>query len=153
MASKQQIQEDIKKALKEQNELSRSVLRMLLAEIVKSEIELGKKEEGLNEEEVGRIVLREIKKRGEAVEQYKKGGRDDLAEQEVKEAAVLQEYAPKQASEEELNSLINDIIKDVGAKNPADTGRVIKEVMARVEGYADGSLVSRLVKEKLQEGA
>ena len=153
MASKQQIQEDIKKALKEQNELSRSVLRMLLAEIVKSEIELGKKEEGLNEEEVGRIVLREIKKRAEAVEQYKKGGRDDLADQEVKEAAVLQEYAPKQASEEELNSLINDIIKDVGAKNPADMGRVIKEVMARVEGYADGSLVSRLVKEKLQEGA
>lgn len=150
MVSKQQIQEDIKRALKEQNELSRSVLRMLLAEIVKKEIELGKKEEGLDEEEVGRIVLREIKKRREAVEQYKKGGRDDLADEEAKEAKVLQEYAPKQVTEEELNSLINDIIKDVGANSPADMGRVMAGVMARVGGSADGSLVSRLVKEKLQ---
>ena len=105
---------------------------------------------GVKEGEVGRNVPREIKTRREAVEQYKKGARYDLADGEVKEAEVLQEYAPKQATEEELNSLINDIIKDVRANSSADMGRVMAGVMARVGGSADGSLVSRLVKEKLQ---
>lgn len=149
MGLKEKIQEDLKTALKAGNELERTTLRLLLSEIGKKEIELGKKEEGLGDEEITQVVLREIKKRNDATEQYRVGKREELAKQEEDEAVILQKYAPQQTSEDELKTLIDDTIKEVGAQGPADMGRVMKEVMAKVRGGADGSRVSALVKELL----
>lgn len=150
MNLKEKIKEDLIVAMKKQDELQRSVLRFLLAEINKKEIELGKKEEGLTAEELSQVVLREIKKREESSEQYKKASRNDLFKEEQDEVEVLKNYAPKQMSDSELDLLIDGIIKEMGAKGPAEMGQVMREVMAKVAGAADGNRVSAMVKEKLQ---
>lgn len=152
MSVKEQIQTDLKTALKKRDEVVSLVLRGLNSEINNKAIELGKKEEGLNDEEIQPIVLREIKKRQDAIEQYKKGSRDDLAENEEREMKILQKYAPEQMSEEELDKLIETAIKETGASSMQDMGRVIGAVMQKAGTTADGSTVSKLVREKLQNG-
>lgn len=147
---KETIQEDLKTALKKKDEVTLLVLRSLFAEINNKEIELKKKEEGLDDGEIGQEVLREIKKRKDAIEQYKKGGRDDLVDSEAREMEVLQKYAPQQLSKEEITKVVDDIIKDVGASDMQDVGQVMGAVMKKLENKADGKLVSAIVKEKLQ---
>lgn len=147
---KETIQEDLKTALKKKDEVTLLVLRSLFAEINNKEIELKKKEEGLDDGEIGQEVLKEIKKRKDAIEQYKKGGRDDLVDSEAREMEVLQKYAPQQLSKEEITKVVDDIIKDVGASDMQDVGQVMGAVMKKLENKADGKLVSAIVKEKLQ---
>ncbi|OGZ62035.1 MAG: hypothetical protein A2932_00725 [Candidatus Spechtbacteria bacterium RIFCSPLOWO2_01_FULL_46_10] len=149
MSAKKQVQQDLVVATKQNDELVRSVLRLLLSEINLKEIELGKKEEGLSEEEIQQVVLREMKKRVEAVEQYTRGGREELAARERDEAEVLKKYAPEQIGDEELISIIDDTIKKVGASNISDIGKVMRGVMAAVGSRADGSRVSAMVRERL----
>ena len=150
MSLKETIQEDIKIALRKKNEIVLLVLRSLFAEINNKEIELKKKEEGLSDEEIGQVILREIKKRQDAIEQFKKGGRDDLVDSEAREMEVLQKYAPQQLSEEEVVKVVDNVIKEVGASNMQDVGHVMGAVMKKLENKADGKLVSAIVKEKLQ---
>lgn len=150
MELKKRIQEDIIKASKEGNDVVRSTLRFLVSEIGKKEIELNKRDEGLSEEEIQRIILTEIKKRKEAEVQYVEGDREDLAKDEREEAEILQAYAPEQKSEEELKELVNDIIKEVKATGPQDMGTVMKGVMAKAGNSADGSMVNKIVREALQ---
>ena len=117
--------------------------------IEKKEIELGKKDSGISDTEIETIVMKEIKKRTEAYTQYKKGERDDLAQSEKEESEVLERYAPEQMEASELESLVEAAIKETGATGPADTGSVMKEVMAKAQGKADGGKVAQLVREKL----
>ncbi|MDX1535678.1 MAG: GatB/YqeY domain-containing protein [Candidatus Spechtbacterales bacterium] len=151
MSLKSQIQEGVKEAMKKQDEVARLVLRSLMSEIGKKEIELGKREEGLSDEEVEKVVLQELKKRKEAAEQYREGEREELAKNEEAEAVVLEQYAPEQMSEDEIKSAIDDIIKDVEPSGMQDMGAVMKAVMQKVGSSADGSKVNALVRQKLSE--
>ena len=150
MSLKQNIYDDLKNAMKTKNELVSLVLRSLISEINAKEIELKKKDEGLMEEEIEQIVVKEIKKRQDAAAQYKSGGREELAKNEEEEMKVLEKYAPEKMSEADLNKLIDDTINSVGAQGIQDVGRVMGAVMKKAGASVDGNVVSRLVREKLQ---
>src|SRR3989344_8055451 len=116
MSLKEKIQEDLKVAVKKRNQIVSLVLRSLIAEINSRAIELKKKEEGLSDEEVEQVVLKEIKKRQDAIEQYTKGNRDDLVKNEQEEMGILNIYAPQMMGETELHRVIDDTINKIGAK-------------------------------------
>jgi uncharacterized protein len=149
MKLKEQLQQDLQEAMRDGDERSRLVLRLLLAEINGKEIELKKKEEGLSDEQIGAVVLKEIKKRADAAQQYRQGNREELAAAEEQEAEILKRYAPQQLSEEAVAKLVEEAVATTGASGPADIGAVMKEVMARAHGQADGAAVSELVKKHL----
>jgi len=161
---KQKIQTDLTKALKKGDEITRSVLRMLLAEVLSKEKEkrykASKEKPDLNEEklaeksaltdeEIIEVVFSEVKKRKEAIESFKKGKREDLVEKERAELEVLQIYLPEQLSEEEIKKIVKEAIEKTEAKEMKDMGKVMSEIMPKVKGKADGGLVSRVVKELL----
>ncbi|MBI2098149.1 MAG: GatB/YqeY domain-containing protein [Candidatus Wildermuthbacteria bacterium] len=146
MQLKEQIQNDLKNALRARNELEVSVLRMLLAALINKEKERGLE---ITDGEAQNILLTEVKKRKEAAEAFAKGGRGEMAEKERKEMAILQQYLPEQLSEEEIRKLVKEAIGQTGAKTPQDMGKVMAVLMPSVKGKADGALVSALVKELL----
>jgi len=98
---------------------------------------------------VQKIILKEIKKRQESIEAYRTAGREDLAKAEEEELKILEEYAPKMLSKEEIEQIVSAVISELNA-TPKDFGKVMKEVMARVKGSADGKLVNEVVKELLK---
>mgnify|MGYP001590448673 CR=1 FL=1 len=151
---KEKIQADLKDSMKQKEELSLSVLRMLSAAILNKEKEKrfksGKAEDiVLADEEILEVISTEIKKRKEAIDLYEKGGRLELAAKEKKELEVLQKYLPAQLSDDELRKLVKEAIEKVGAKEIKDMGRVMAELMPKVKGKADGNLISKIVKESL----
>lgn len=145
----ERINEDFKKALQERDVLKISVLRMLKAAIINREIEKRKKTEGLDEEEVLGVVLSEAKKRKDAIGEYRKGGREDLARKEERELEMLSDYLPKEMPEDEVRKLAQAAIQKVGAVGLKDFGKVMGVLMPEIKGRADGELVSRIVKEML----
>ena len=164
MKLKEKIQEDLKKSQKERNELKVSVLRLLLSSLFNKEKEkrykvyqantntAGKElndKSHLTDEEITEVISSEIKKRREAALEFEKGRRQDLAEKEKKEMEILKSYLPEQMPEEEIRKLVKDIINKVGAKEQKDMGKVMAQLMPKVKGKADGSLVSGIVKELL----
>jgi len=164
MVLKGNIRENLKEAVKNREELKSSVLRLLLSAIFNKEKEkrykLSKekpefeekdleKESQLVDEEVIEVISSEIKKRKESIELFEKGEREDLVEKETKEKEILEKYLPEQLSEEELQKLAKEAIEKVGAKELKDMGKVMAELMPQVKGKADGSLVSRIVKDLL----
>jgi len=144
---KQNIKQDIKKAMQEKNELLLCVLRGVNAVIQNKEIE---KKQELKDEDIISIISSEVKKRKDAIEQFKKGKRNDLVEKEEKELKILQEYLPEQISKEEIKELAKKVIKEINAVDLSDTGKVMKELMLQVKGKADGSLVKKIVSELLK---
>ncbi|MGA1845874.1 GatB/YqeY domain-containing protein [Deferribacter abyssi] len=144
MSLKNQILEDMKKFMKEKNEIALGAIRMLRAEIKNAEIE---KKKELIDDEIIQVVQSAIKKRKDAVEQYEKAGRADLAEKEKKEIVVLAKYLPEQLTEEELKEIIKEEIDKLESKDKKYFGQVMKGVMAKVKGRADGKLVNKLVNE------
>ena|SRR3989338_2378535 len=149
MSLKEQIRNQLKDAVKSKNKTESLVLRSLIAEINLKEIELKKKEEGLSDIEIEQAVLREIKKCRDAIEQYKNGNRNDLVEKEEQEVQILNKFAPEMIDETELKVLVDGIINELGAETINDMGRVMSAVMQKVGNKANGSLVNRLVREKL----
>jgi hypothetical protein len=149
MGLKQQAQQDMVKAAKSGEKATVSTLRLLLAELGKKEIELGKKEEGLTEAEESAVVLKEIKKREEAIVQYKAAGRAESAEAEGAEVEVLKQYAPAMASEADIEKAVATAIEKTGASSMADMGAVMREAMALLGASASGDAVSAIVRSKL----
>lgn len=149
MSLKEKIQSDLKAAMKAGETEKRDVLRMLDSSIKNAEIEKGKREEGLSDEEVIELVSRAIKQRKDSISQYKQGGREDLADKENQEVEYLSGYLPEQLSEDDLRSIISDVISETGADSASDMGRVMGAVMGKVKGQADGNLVKKLVEEML----
>lgn len=150
MASlKEKITGDIKESLKQGKAERLSTLRMLISVIANKEIEKLKKETGLSDPEVIEVVSSEVKKRRDAVELYRKGGREDSAKKEEAEIAVLMEYLPAQLSEAEIKAIVKIAIAKTGASGEKDFGKVMKELMPQVKGKADGTLLAKLVKELL----
>jgi len=142
---KEKISEDLKQAMKERNEIKTRVLRLLNSAIKNFEVE---KMGIATDDEVEKIILKEMKKRQESIQAYKNANREDLAAEEEEELEILKEYAPKMLSEKEIREIVKKTIDEINA-TPKDFGKVMKEVMAKVKGKADGSLVSKVVKELL----
>lgn len=139
------IQEDLKEAQLARDEIKVSTLRMLLSEIHNLEIQKGE----LQEEDITSVISREVKKRKEASEAFRNGGREEQAQKEEEELKVLQSYLPEQLSDDQLQKIVEEAITEVGASQLSDMGKVIGIVMSKVAGRADGSKVSSLVKDKL----
>lgn len=159
---KEKIQQDLNASLKSGDQLKRLVLGMLMTAVKNKELakrqQLSKtigditkleEESQLTDDVVTEVVAGEVKRRREAIEQFKAGARDELAEKEKKEMEILLSYLPEQMSEDAIRAEVQKIIVELGAARPKDMGRVISGVMAKLKGRADGFLVSRLVKESL----
>ena len=164
---KEKIQEDLNQAVKRSDEIARTTLRGLLAAILAKEKEkrykISQKEPKLSEKELSKaslltneeiieVVSSEIKKRKDAISDYEKGNREDLAKKEKAEVEILQDYLPEQLPKEELEKLAREAIKKVGAKEIKDMGKVMSELMPKVKGKAEGGEISSLIK-KLLSGA
>jgi uncharacterized protein YqeY len=147
MSLKQQIISDLTASMKAQTAARTSTLRMVKAAMMNREIEKGGE---LADEEMLKLLRSMVKQRRDSVEQYEKGGRQDLAEKERAEIAVIQSYLPKAASREEIQEAIIAAIGETGATSMKDMGKVMKAAQARLaDKNADGRAVSEIVKEKL----
>jgi uncharacterized protein YqeY len=151
MTLREKIPEDLKNALRNKNELELSVLRMLQAAIRNKEIEIKRGKEFLTDEEVIEVISGEVKRRKEAVSEYTKANRQELADKEKAEVDILMRYMPKQMGEEEIRLETRNVIDEVNALSLKDIGVVMKNIMPRLKGRADGSLVNRIVREELEK--
>ena len=140
------LEEELKQAMVARDQSRRDALRLILSSLRSAEKEL---QRPLHDDEELQVLQRERKRRLEAAEAFRGGGREEQALGEEQELAVLEEFMPAPLSEEELEEIIDDAIAEVGATSIRDLGRVMADVMPQVSGRADGSVVSQLVREKL----
>ena len=140
------IEGELREAMKARDAERRDALRLILNALKGSEKEL---QRPLSEDEELQVLQRERKRRVEAAEAFRAGGREEQAASEERELAVLEEFMPSPLSEEEIEEIIDDAIAEVGATSLRDLGRVMADVMPQVAGRADGSAVGQLVREKL----
>jgi len=147
MALVEQIQKDITTAMKEKSELRLSTLRMMKSALQLKEVE---KMRPLEEGEVLQTLQTLIKQRRESVEQFTKGGRMDLADKEMKEIAIIEEYMPAAPSDADMAKAIEDAIAETGANSQKQMGAVVKAAKVRLEGKTvDGKMLSDRVRERL----
>jgi len=151
---KEQFQEDMRKAAKERDSLALSALRMAVAAIRNREIDAVTRKEMpsggvLPDEAIYKLIVTMVKQRREAIELYVKGNRPELAAKEEGEIAVLERYLPKALSAAEVEALVREAITETGAKAASDMGRVMKALMPKVAGRADGKAVNEAVRRLL----
>ena len=140
------IEDEIKEAMRSRDAERRDALRLIVNALKSSEKEL---QRPLSEDEELQVLQRERKRRVEAAEAFRSGGREEQAEAEERELAILEEFMPEPLGEDEIEEIVDDVIAEVGATSMADLGRVMADVMPQIAGRADGSVVSQLVREKL----
>lgn len=146
---KAKLQEELKKSMLERNEQKTSVLRLLLSALNYYEIQKGGAGYSASPEDVLTIIQKEAKQRRDSIEEYKKANRDDLADKEQEELDILSLYMPEMMSEDEIRKIVKEKISETGATSFADMGKVMASLMPVTKGKADGSIVSRIVKEQL----
>jgi len=146
MQLKQRLYEDLKKAMKTKDEIRTRTLRLIISSIKTLEVE---KMTEATDDDVFRVLSKECRKRVEAIEAYKKGGREDLANEEQRELEIIKSYMPKQLSEEELKEIVKNAVEETGSSSIKDLGRVMKVLMPRVKGRADGKTVNNIVRQIL----
>jgi uncharacterized protein len=144
---KERIDQDLKEAMRQKQELTTSVLRMLKSAVKYKEVEPGAK--ALDDGGVLQVISTLIKQRRDSVEQFRAGHRADLADKEEKEITLLQAYLPKQLSPEELLAEVKAAVAAAGARGPKDMGAVMKALLPKVQGRAEGKAVSDAVKAQL----
>ncbi|CAM3313927.1 GatB/YqeY domain-containing protein [Stackebrandtia soli] len=145
---KARLEADMTRALKARDELVLNTLRMTLTAVKTAEVS-GKQSRELTDDEVLKIIAKQAKQRTEAAEAFDAGDRPEQAARERAEGVVLAEYLPKQLSDDELSALVDEVFATEGFTGPADMGKAMKAVQAKVAGRADGKLVAGLVKAKL----
>ena len=150
MGLKEKLQSDLTDAIRSKDGVKSGTIRMLLAAITNEEV-AGKSAKVLSDAEVITVLSREAKKRREAVEAYTNAKRDDLANKEKEETAVIALYLPEQLSEADIKNLITDAIAETNASGPSGMGLVMKVLQPKIAGKADGGLVSSLVKAALSQ--
>ena len=148
-ALKARITDEMKAALLGGNRFRGDVLRNVKAAILNEEVSLGKRDEGLDDAEVEKVLAREVKKRVESAELYRSNGRAELAEPEEQEAEILREFLPEQLSEAEVVMIVEDVVASMNDVSMQKMGQVIGVVKQKVGNAADGALVAKIVKEKL----
>lgn len=150
---KQRIADDMKTALLGGDRFRGDVLRNLKAEILNEEVALVKRDQGLSNEETEKVVAREAKKRQESASLYRQNGRDDLAETEEQELAVLKEYLPKQMTEAEVRQVADQVVDSMGEVSASQMGQIIGAVKREVGNSADGALVAKVVKDLISQSS
>lgn len=150
MSLTEQLQADIKTAMRDGDAQRRDTLRMALAAAQNAAKE---KRAPLTEDEALAVLTRQVKTRRESIKAYRDAGRDDLADKEQAEIDVLAPYLPEQLGEAEVRALVVEAIAATGASSPKDMGRVMGALMPKVRGRADGRLVSSIVNEELAKAA
>lgn len=148
MTLKETIEKDLIESMKEKDENTLSVLRMLKSAIKNKEIEIKK---DLEDADITAAIQSQIKSRRDSVEMFEKADRQELAEKEKAEIEILQKYLPEQMSEEDIRAIIQKAISETGAAGIQDMGKVMGKIMPEVKGKADGSMVSSIVKEELSK--
>jgi len=146
MGSAERISEDIKTAMKSGDKITLGVLRMVKSDLKYKQIELGRE---LTEDDCKVVFSSAAKKRRDAIEGFEKGARADLVAKEKAELEVINRYLPQQLSDEELEQIIADVVAETNASTPNDIGLVMKSLMPKVRGLADGRKVNELVSKKL----
>ncbi|HZS31689.1 MAG TPA: GatB/YqeY domain-containing protein [Gaiellaceae bacterium] len=142
----EEIEDELKDAMRARDAERRDALRLILNALKGSQKEL---QRPLSEEEELQVLQRERKRRIEAAEAFRSGGREEQAESEERELEILEEFMPEPLSEAEIEEIVDDVIAEVGATSIAMLGRVMADVMPQIAGRADGSQVSQIVREKL----
>ena len=149
MTTQEKIQSDIAAAMRSKDALRLSVLRMMKTAVKNKEIE---KMKPLDEPEVMGVFNSLVKQRKDSVEQFRKGGREELAQKEESEIKIIEEYLPAAATEDEIRKAIEDAVQETAASSMKDMGKVMKAAMAHLAGKtADGARVSQIVKERLSQ--
>ena len=146
MPLKEQLNADLKTAMKEKAQTRLTTIRQIRATVTNREIELHKE---LDEAEVVQVITTLVKQHKDSIEQFAKGGRADLVAKEEAELRVLEAYLPKQLSEAELCVVVQEAIRALNATSIKEMGAVMKSVMSQVQGQADGKLINQLVKQFL----
>lgn len=154
MSLKEKIEADLKAAMKSKDQIASGALRMVVAAVKNKEIEErgnGKLKVGDDLDDAGVIKMISMlaKQRQESIDMFKKGGRDDLVKKEALELALLERYLPSQMSEADVEKIVSEAIKESGATGMKDIGAVMKLVMGKIAGRADGKLVNEIVRRKL----
>lgn len=148
--TKAELKDELKKSMLARDTEKTSTLRMVISALGYYEIEKGGAGYEATEEDVMNVLQKQAKQRKDSIEQFKAGGRDELAAKEAKELALLESYLPAQMGEKEINKLVDEAIAAIGASSAQDMGKVMGALMPKTKGKADGSLVSKIVREKLQ---
>ena len=146
MSLKSLLDAALKTAMKEKDTQKTTTIRGLRAVIKNKEIEM---KSDLDDAGILKLIAMLVKQRQDSIQMYADGGRDDLREKEEAEMKILQEYLPEQLADEKLVQIVADTITELGASSPKEMGQVMKAVLAKVAGQADGKRVSQLVQEKL----
>src|ERR1700722_7436448 len=148
--TKAQLKKEHKQSMLAKDADKTSTLRMVISALGYYEIEKGGAGYEASEEDIETILQKQAKQRRDSIEQFKAGNRPELAEKETKELELIESYLPKQMAEEEVKQLVDEAVAQTGATMASDMGKVMGALMPKIKGKADGGLVSRLVKEKLQ---
>lgn len=146
----EQIEKDLKAALLGGDSLKVSTLRGLKATLLNVKVATGTRESGLADEEVLKQMGKQSKQRQESAEMYVSGGDQERADKELAEKAIIDAYLPAQLGEAEIATIIDEVIQQTGASGPQAMGQVIDQVKQKAGAAAEGSVIARLVKEKLQ---
>ncbi len=147
MSLQERINEDLKVYMKSKDTFKLGVVRMVKGAVQLEKINL--KREELSDDEIIKLISKQIKMRKDSIAEFTKAGRDDLVQQNEKEIDVLKEYMPEEMSEEEVINIINEAISSTGASNIKEMGKVMREVTPKVSGRFDMGRVSSIIKEKL----
>lgn len=146
--SKQKLKEELKQSMLAKDTLKTSVLRLLLSAVNYFEINKGAGYEASNQD-VMSVIQKEVKQRKDSIEQFQKADRQDLVDKETRELEILQTYLPQQMSEEEIRKLVQETISQTGVSTQSEMGKVMGALMPKVKDKADGSLVSKIVREEI----
>ncbi len=146
---KKEILDDLKSAMRAKDVKTRDTLRALDSMIKNEEIKVGKREDGLSDAEIIKLVKRAIKQRKDSIKQFTDGGRPELAENEQEEVKVLEKYMPNQMSEEEIEKIVEKVMTDTGLSQKTDMGKLMGTLMKEIGDDADGSLVRKILSKKL----
>ena len=151
MDLREKLMDDLKVAMREKDETRKRAIRSVLAGIKKAETELdaGGQRVSMDDDAILRVIAKQAKERQESIDAFRSGGRDDLVAREEADLVVLQGYLPQQMSREEIEAEAQQVIAEVGASGPHDIGKVMKPLMARLKGRADGRLANQIVREFL----
>jgi len=150
MSLKDRISEDIKTAMKAKDKVRLETVRSIKKVILEKEVSVRPQgQDTLTESQETEVLVQQAKQRREAIEMFRQAGRDDLVEQQVQELAIIEEYLPKQLSDEEVGVVVDEVVASVGATSIKDMGKVMGPVMQQLKGKADGQKIQAIVKAKL----
>ena len=150
MSLKDRISEDIKNAMKTKDKIRLETVRSIKKVLLEKEVSVRPQgQENLTESQEIEVLAQQAKQRRDSIEQYRQAGREDLAEKEAQELAIIEEYLPGQLSDEEVGAVVDEIIAQTGASSVKDMGKVMGPVMQQLKGRADGQKIQAVVKAKL----